>query len=192
MATIEEVYRELNFPSIRKLTIALRSRQIPFTPEELENLTRTNEVNQIYGPPPKYEGKITASRMHERWQVDLADMTSKPGKDGSDHILFVMDIFSREVWARSIKGATAEGVTSAFESILREAGAKPVEVNTDGGPEFANARQDAAAEWHQPEAKTNSRQSQRFSHIRFSHVQYQVGAGEGENSKSRKRFSHCP
>ena len=48
MATIEEVYRELNFPSIRKLAIALRSRQIPFTPEELENLTRTNEVNQIY------------------------------------------------------------------------------------------------------------------------------------------------
>ena len=77
--------------------------------------------------------------MHERWQADLADMTSKPGKDGSDHILFVMDIFSREVWARSIKGATAEVVTSAFESILREAGAKPVEVNSDGGPEFTNA-----------------------------------------------------
>ena len=72
MATIEEVYRELNFPSIRKLAIALRSRQIPFTPEELENLTRSNEVNQIYGPPPKYEGKITASRMHEGWQPDLA------------------------------------------------------------------------------------------------------------------------
>ena len=139
MATIEEVYRELNFPSIRKLTIALRSRQIPFTTAAFDNLTRTNEVNQIYGPPPKYEGKITASRMHERWQVDLADMTSKPGKDGSDHILFVMDIFSREVWARSIKGATAEVVTSAFESILREAGAKPVEVNSDGGPEFTNA-----------------------------------------------------
>ena len=67
MATIEEVYRELNFPSTRKLALALCRRQIPFTAEELENLTRTNEVNQIYGPPPKYEGKITASRMHERW-----------------------------------------------------------------------------------------------------------------------------
>ena len=139
MATIEEVYRELNFPSTRKLAIALRSRQIPFTAQELENLTRTNEVNQIYGPPPKYEGKITAARMNERWQADLADMTSKPGKDGADHILFVMDIFSRQVWARSIKGATAEVVTNAFESILGEAGAKPVEVNTDGGPEFTNA-----------------------------------------------------
>ena len=139
MSTIEEVYSELNFPSKKKLPIALRARQIPFTQGQLEDLTRSNEVNQIYGPPPKYEGKITAARMNERWQADLADMTSKPGKDGTDHILFVMDIFSRRVWARAIKGATAEVVTTAFQSILEEAGTKPVELNTDGGPEFTNA-----------------------------------------------------
>ena len=139
MSTIEEVYSELNFPSRKKLAIALHARQIPFTQGQLEDLTRSNEVNQIYGPPPKYEGKITAARMNERWQADLADMTSKPGKDGTDHILFVMDIFSRRVWARAIKGATAEVVTTAFQSILEEAGTKPVELNTDGGPEFTNA-----------------------------------------------------
>ena len=77
--------------------------------------------------------------MNERWQADLADMTSKPGNDGTDHILFVMDIFSRRVWARAIRGATAEVVTTAFQSILEEAGTKPVELNTDGGPEFTKA-----------------------------------------------------
>ena len=107
MSTIEEVYRELNFPSKRKLALALHARRIPFTGEQLEELTRTSSVRQIFGPPPKYEGKVTSAHMNERWQADLANMTSKPGGNGEDHILFVMDIFTRRVWARAIKGSTA-------------------------------------------------------------------------------------
>ena len=41
MPTIEEGYRELNYPSKRKLALALHARQIPFTGEQLEELTRT-------------------------------------------------------------------------------------------------------------------------------------------------------
>ena len=79
MPTIEEVYRELNYPSKRKLALALYARQIPFTGEQLEELTRTSAMRQIFAPPPKYEGKVTSARMNERWQADLANMTSKPG-----------------------------------------------------------------------------------------------------------------
>ena len=114
MSTIEEVYRELNFPSKRKLALALHARRIPFTGEELEELTRTSAVRQIFAPPPKYEGKITSARVNEKWQADLANMTSKPGGKGEDHILFVMDIFTRRVWARAIKGSTAVTVANAF------------------------------------------------------------------------------
>ena len=92
MYTIEEVYRELNYPSKRKLALALHARRIPFTGEQLEELTRTSVTRQIFAPPPKYDGKITSARMNERWQADLANMTSKPGGNGEDHILFVMDI----------------------------------------------------------------------------------------------------
>eukprot|EP00973_Karenia_brevis_P004331 593221-Karenia_brevis.AAC.1 len=65
-------------------------------------------------------------------------MTSKPGGKGEDHILFVMDIFTRRVWARAIKGSTAVTVANAFESILEEAGSKPTQLNTDAGGEFSS------------------------------------------------------
>ena len=96
-------------------------------------------MRQIFAPPPKYEGKVTSARMNERWQADLANMPSKPGGSGEDHILFVMDIFTRRVWARAMKGSTAITATNAFGSILEEAGAKPVELNTDGGGEFSSS-----------------------------------------------------
>ena len=67
--TIEEVYRELNFPSKRKLALALHTRRIPFTGEQLEELTRTSAVRQIFGPPPKYEGKVASAHINERWQA---------------------------------------------------------------------------------------------------------------------------
>ena len=133
MSTIDEVYRELNFLSKRKLALALHARGIPFTGEELEELTRTSATRQIFAPPPKYEGKVTSARMNERWQADLANMTSKPGGGGEDHILFVMDIFTRRVWARAMKGSTAITTANAFELILEEAKAKVVELNTDAG-----------------------------------------------------------
>ena len=75
--------------------------------------------------------------MNERWQADLANMTSKPGGGGEDHILFVMDISARRVWARAMKGSTAITAVNAFESILEEAGAKPVELKT--GSELCQA-----------------------------------------------------
>ena len=139
MATVEEVYRELHYPSKRKLALALHARQIPKTGEQLEELTRTSAMRQIFAPPPKYEGKVTSARMNERWQADLPNMTSKPGGGGEDHILFVMDIFTRRVWARAMMGSTAITAANAFESILEEAGAKPVELNTDGGGEFSSS-----------------------------------------------------
>ena len=139
MPTIEEVYQELNYPSKRKLALALHARHIPFTGEQLEELTRTSATRQIFAPPPKYEGKVTSAHINERWQADLANMTSKPGANGEDHILFVMDIFTRRVWARALKGSTSAVVTNSFESILEEVGAKPTQLNTDAGGEFSSS-----------------------------------------------------
>ncbi len=136
MPTIEEVYEELNYPTKRKLALALNARRIPFTGAQLTELTRKSDVRQIFAPPPKYEGKVTSAHMDERWQADLANMTSKPGANGEDHILFVMDIFTRCVWARALQGSTAVTVANAFESILEEAGVKPTQLNTDAGGEF--------------------------------------------------------
>ncbi len=56
-----------------------------------------------------------------------------------DRVRFVMDVFTLRVWARALKGSTAITTANAFESILEEAGAKPVELNTDGGGEFSSS-----------------------------------------------------
>ena len=72
MSTIEEVYRELNYPSKRKLALALHARRIPFTGEQLEELTRTSVTRQIFAPLPKYDGHH--ERSYER------EVASRPGK----------------------------------------------------------------------------------------------------------------
>jgi hypothetical protein len=97
-------------------------------------LVKQQSGRQILAARPKYEGKIVATKVNDRWAADLIDYEKRQA-EGYQYILLVQDIFSRKVWGVATKDKKAATVLGAFEHIVRSAG-KPRELDTDQGPEF--------------------------------------------------------
>ena len=147
MSTPEEVFEELNFPSSQKLRKVLDGRGIAYDRKEIEKLVRREAVRQVQAPAYKFDGKIAAHGMHDRWFCDLVDFTAAPSdrgkrtglgetKEGEVYILVVQDVFSRFLWTEALTSKRPEIVAKAFEDIMTRAGAKPKTVTSDLGPEF--------------------------------------------------------
>lgn len=147
MTTVEEVFEELNFPSAQKLKRVLDSRGIEYERGQIEKLVKGETVRQVQAPPYRFDGKIAAHDLHDRWFCDLIDFTAAPSdrgkrtglgetKDGEQFILVVQDVFSRFLWTEALTSKRPEIVAKAFEDIMTRAGAKPRKVTSDLGPEF--------------------------------------------------------
>jgi hypothetical protein len=54
MATVEEVFEELNYPSSQKLKKVLDSRGIAYDRKEIEKLVRREAVRQVQAPAYKF------------------------------------------------------------------------------------------------------------------------------------------
>ena len=148
MATAEEVFSELNFPSSQKLRRVLDSRGIAYDRKDVEKLVRREAVRQVRAPAYKFDGKIAAHGLNDRWFCDLIDFTAAPSdrgkwtglgetKAGEVNILVVQDVFSRVLYTDALTSKRPEVVAKSFvEEILTKAGAKPKSVTSDLGPEF--------------------------------------------------------
>ena len=85
-----------------------------------------------------WRGKSAAEAPQERFQADLAIYEKKA--DNFKGFLLVLDVFTRECWARPVQDKTAASVLEAWKSIQKDiwgrdspAGAF---LTTDGGLEF--------------------------------------------------------
>ena len=147
MSTPAEVFDELNFPSLQKLRQVLDRRGIAYNVKDVKKLVASEAVRQVQAPAYKFDGKISAHGLHDRWFCDLIDFTAAPSdrgkptgleetKDGEVYILVVQDVFSRFLWTEALVSKRPEIVSKAFEDIMRRAGAKPRSVTSDLGPEF--------------------------------------------------------
>ncbi len=147
MATVEEVFEELNFPSSQKLRRVLDSRDIAYDRKDVEKLVRREAVRQVQAPAYKFNGKIAAHGINDRWFCDLVDFTATPSdrgkrtglgetEEGEVYILVVQDVFSRFLWTETLISKRPETVAKAFEDIMTRAGAKPRSVTSDLGAEF--------------------------------------------------------
>ena len=83
-------------------------------------------MRQVQASTYKYDGKIAAGGIGDRWFVDLIDFTAAPSdggkktslkrtKDNEAYILVVQDVFSRFLWAEALMTKTPEEVAQAFE-----------------------------------------------------------------------------
>ena len=81
--------------------------------------------------------KIFVYRIDEQWQADLVDMQlySKEN-EGYNHMLTVIDCFSRFAFAKILKNKSGDEVKNAFQSIFNER--IPKKIQTDQGTEFYN------------------------------------------------------
>ncbi len=69
MTTVEEVFEELNFPSLQKLKKVLDSRGITYDKKEIEQLVRREAVRQVQAPAYKFDGKIAAHGINDRGHI---------------------------------------------------------------------------------------------------------------------------
>ena len=81
MDNIKEIFEELNFPSAPRLKRVLTAQGIPFDAKEVDRLVRGETTRQIQAPPYKFNGKIAASDLNNRWFADLIDFSAAPSED---------------------------------------------------------------------------------------------------------------
>ena len=102
MERIEALFEELNYPGPDRLKKALRNRGIPFTKEQVEQLTKGETVRQLQQAAPPLKGKVASHYKDYEWQADLIDWTSAPSSSESKKkdpttrdkfILIVQDVF---------------------------------------------------------------------------------------------------
>ena len=75
---VRQVFQELNRPGIARLKTALRARGINASDAEIGSVVRGDESKQLFAPRQRYEGRVTSSRLDERWAADLIDYTAQP------------------------------------------------------------------------------------------------------------------
>jgi hypothetical protein len=149
MEQLRELSNELGHPSATKLWQEAQKRDLDVTRKQVLELTRSQPARQVLGKRPKYEGKIVAVEINDRWAADLIDYNARPSPDKKgdpyQYILIVQDIFSRVIFVHALKSKSQEVVQQAFESIVRKAGL-PDRLDTDNGHEFSGNFQDYLVE----------------------------------------------
>ena len=147
MGEIQRVFDELNAPSASKLLAALRAEGHAVTKKTVDTFVAKQSVRQVQAPRYKFDGKIAADGINDRWFCDLIDFTAAPTDGGKSvglhpdarfkYILACQDVFSRLLYTQPLASKTPKEVAAAFDRVLERAHAKPKSVTTDLGSEFS-------------------------------------------------------
>ena len=141
MEQLKELARELGQPGADKLWQEAQRRNLQVTRKEVTAYVRTLGSRQVFQARPKYEGKIAATEINDRWVADIIDYNARPSADPKDktapfqYVLVAQDIFSRVIFTKALKNKDQETVTEAFKNIVQNAGI-PDRIDTDAGNEF--------------------------------------------------------
>ena len=103
---IAALYREMSYPGAAKFQAALRKQGIKMSDAAVRELVAEQGGRQLFAPPPRFTGRVTARHVDERWAADLMDFQAKKAKSGEVYILVIQDIFSRFLWARALESKT--------------------------------------------------------------------------------------
>ena len=142
MEALKALAKELGYPGVEKLWRAAERRNLPLTRAQVLKFVQSQGQRQVFAPRPKYDGKIVATRINDRWAADLIDYTARPSQSNDSsqepyqYVLIIQDVFSRKIWAVAMRVKTTEAVQQAFEHIVRSGAGVPRELDTDNGLEF--------------------------------------------------------
>jgi len=148
MATLAAIYEELGAPAPTALYVAARKRGLNVTREQARQFKMRRGERQIFTAPKPSEGKVVAEDTNSRYQADLLDMKSSAdvGERSKKNVLVIVNVFTREIWARAIKDKSAVNTAKALRSILDDFDVnlsgrgssliQPLVMTTDGGAEF--------------------------------------------------------
>ena len=93
---IAQLYKELSCPSAARFRAALTQRGMDVPDAFVKQITSEQGSRQLYAPPPRFTGKITATHVNDRWAADVLDFQAKATNAKAPvYVLLVQDIFSR-------------------------------------------------------------------------------------------------
>jgi len=140
-AQLRTVWVEAGRPGAAKLYDAARRKGLDVSRAAAAAFVKAQETRQVFAPGPRSQGRVTATGVDDRWQVDLIDWKQMdPGKNqGFRNVLVAVDVFSRFAWAVPMKEKTQEAAVAALRGIMTKSGRKPAEVDSDAGQEFGSA-----------------------------------------------------
>ena len=123
LAQLRVIWQAAGRPGQAKLRDAAKRKGLNVTVKQAADFVRNQSVAQVFAPPPKSEGKVTAPELDSRWQCDLIDYKAKSQEKNDDYrlILVCVDVFSRFMYVELLKTKEAEEVSDAFRKIPRRA-----------------------------------------------------------------------
>ena len=142
MEQLKELAKDLGYPGVEKLWRAVERRKLLVTRSQVANFVRAQGQKQVFAPRPRYEGRIVATKVNDRWAADLIDYTARPSQSSIasqapfQYILIVQDLFSRKMRAVALREKTTQTVQQAFEHLVRSGTGVPRQLDTDNGLEF--------------------------------------------------------
>jgi len=98
--------KALSYPAVSKFQGALRKRGIRVSDEFVRTLVQEQGTRQLFAPPPRCTGKITARHIDAKWAADLVDYSAKSSKKEPVFIMICQDIFSRYLFCRALWSKT--------------------------------------------------------------------------------------
>ena len=134
MEALDALAKELAYLGAERLYRAAERRGLVIPRSIVNAYVRTQANRQVLAPRPRYNGKVVATGINDRFAADLIDST-RTTKGGYQYILIVQDIFSRKIWAVATKDKTAATTTQAFEHIVESSG-RPRLLYTDDDAAF--------------------------------------------------------
>ena len=142
MIALRALSKQLGSPGALALYTAARKRGIAVTRQQARELVSKRGENQIFTAVQPSAGKSTAESEFARFQADVIDQRNDGGVEGEEiakDILVVVNIFTREVYARAMPNKSAAETKKAMISILATIDGTPGVLTTDGGLEFSGA-----------------------------------------------------
>ena len=140
---LDNVYLNIKNPhsytSVANLRNSVSSK---ITDEDLKNYLQANMTYTLHKPVRKKmtHNKVKAVAVDNVWAADLGDFQNiSKFNDGVKYILFVIDVFSKYLFVRTLKSKKGEEVANQFADIIIKSERKPALLHSDEGGELWNS-----------------------------------------------------
>ena len=116
-AELQKIYDDNAAPGVAAFRRLVVKQGVKLTEAEAKAFVASQSQAQVFQGRLKSDGKVTASRPNEIFQVDLIDYSKKSAK-GSSYILAVVDVFSRKLWVEPLDSKDPNSVVVALRKIF--------------------------------------------------------------------------
>ena len=120
------MYEELGAPGQQKLFLEVRKRKIPVSRSQVNEFVQRQAERQVFTQPlPRAQGKSASEDVDARYMIDIVNFR------GDLMGLFLINVFTRKVWVKTIPDKSAASVLAAGKVLINRLEEKPKVLSSD-------------------------------------------------------------